>query len=150
VREASERAVHSAVVDYGRTIKDLAAADIFPGDMLLKNFGVTRHGRVVFYDYDELTLLRDCNFRVMPEPTTPEQEMASEPWFSVGEADIFPEEFRSFLGLSGELRELFESRHSEIYEAGFWSSIQDRIAAGELIDILPYGPGQRLRPSADV
>jgi isocitrate dehydrogenase kinase/phosphatase len=150
VREASERAVRSAVVDYGRTIKDLAAADIFPGDMLLKNFGVTRHGRVVFYDYDELTLLRDCNFRVMPEPTTPEQEMASEPWFSVGEADIFPEEFRSFLGLSGELRELFESRHSEIYEAGFWSSIQDRIAAGELIDILPYGAGQRLRPSADV
>ena len=145
VREASDRAISAAVVDYGRTIKDLAAADIFPGDMLLKNFGVTRHGRVVFYDYDELTLLRDCNFRVMPEPTTPEQEMASEPWFSVGEADIFPEEFRSFLGLSGDLREIFEKHHANIYEAGFWTSIQDRIAAGELIDILPYGPGQRLR-----
>ncbi|MDH3397074.1 MAG: bifunctional isocitrate dehydrogenase kinase/phosphatase [Acidimicrobiia bacterium] len=145
VREASDRAAREAVTDYGQTIKDLAAADIFPGDMLLKNFGVTRHGRVVFYDYDELTLLRECNFRVMPEPSTPDQEMASEPWFSVGESDIFPEEFRSFLGLSGELRELFDSRHSEIYEAGFWRSIQDRIAAGELIDILPYGPGQRLR-----
>jgi isocitrate dehydrogenase kinase/phosphatase len=145
VQEASEPAARAAVTDYGQTIKDLAAADIFPGDMLLKNFGVTRHGRVVFYDYDELTLLRECTFRVMPEPTTPEQEMAAEPWFSVGESDIFPEEFRSFLGLKGELREVFESRHSEIFEAGFWRSIQDRIAAGELIDILPYGNDRRLR-----
>jgi isocitrate dehydrogenase kinase/phosphatase len=146
IREASERAVEEAVLDYGQTIKDLAAADIFPGDMLLKNFGVTRHGRVVFYDYDELTLLRDCNFRIMPEPTTPEQEMASEPWYSVGESDIFPEEFRSFLGLGGKLRTLFEEHHAEIYEADFWRSIQDRITAGELIDILPYGSAQRLRP----
>ncbi len=145
VQEASEPAARAAVTDYGQTIKDLAAADIFPGDMLFKNFGVTRHGRVVFYDYDELTLLRECTFRVMPEPTTPEQEMAAEPWFSVRESDIFPEEFRSFLGLKGELREVFESRHSEIFEAGFWRSIQDRIAAGELIDILPYGNDRRLR-----
>jgi isocitrate dehydrogenase kinase/phosphatase len=145
VREASEQAARDAVVDYGQTIKDLASADIFPGDMLLKNFGVTRHGRVVFYDYDELTLLRECNFRVMPEPTTPEEELASEPWFSVGESDIFPEEFRSFLGLTGALRELFETRHSEIYEAAFWQSIQERIAAGELIDILPYQNSQRLQ-----
>ncbi|MGZ5382438.1 MAG: bifunctional isocitrate dehydrogenase kinase/phosphatase [Acidimicrobiia bacterium] len=145
VREASEQAAREAVSDYGQNIKDLAAADIFPGDMLLKNFGVTRHGRVVFYDYDELTLLRQCNFRVMPEPTTPEEEMASEPWFSVGENDIFPSEFRAFLGLSGQLRELFESRHSEIYEPEFWQSIQERIAAGEIIDILPYGSRQRLR-----
>ncbi len=144
VREASDQAAHSAVSDYGQTIKDLAAADIFPGDMLLKNFGVTRHGRVVFYDYDELTLLRECNFRVMPEPTTPEEEMAADPWYSVAGNDIFPEEFRAFLGLRGELRELFESLHSEIYDAGFWKSIQDRIAAGELIDILPYGSGRRL------
>ena len=71
--------------------------------------------------------------------------MASEPWFTVGESDIFPEEFRSFLGLSRELRELFEDQHAEIYKAGFWTSIQDRIGAGELIDILPYGPGQRLQ-----
>jgi isocitrate dehydrogenase kinase/phosphatase len=145
VREASEQAAREAVSDYGQNIKDLAAADIFPGDMLLKNFGVTRHGRVVFYDYDELTLLRQCNFRVMPEPTTPEDEMASEPWFSVGENDVFPAEFRAFLGLSGELRELFENRHSEIYEPEFWQSIQERIAAGEIIDILPYGSRQRLR-----
>lgn len=145
VREASEQAARDAVSDYGQNIKDLAAADIFPGDMLLKNFGVTRHGRVVFYDYDELTLLRQCNFRVMPEPTTPEEEMASEPWFSVGKNDIFPAEFRAFLGLSGELRELFENRHSEIYEPEFWQSIQERIAAGEIIDILPYGSRRRLR-----
>lgn len=145
VREAGDRAARAAIIDYGQTIKDLAAADIFPGDMLLKNFGVTRHDRVVFYDYDELTLLRECNFRVMPEPATPEQEMAAEPWFSVGESDIFPEEFRSYLGLSGELRALFESHHSDIYEARFWNSIQGRIAAGELIDILPYGPGKRMR-----
>ena len=93
--------MESAARDYGRAIKDLAASNIFPGDILTKNFGVTRHGRVVFYDYDELCFLTDCNFRDMPQPTTPEQEMAAEPWFWVRENDIFPEEFPQFLSLPG-------------------------------------------------
>src|SRR5216110_3097240 len=99
------------VLDYGQCICDLAATNIFPGDVLLKNFGVTRHGRVIFYDYDELSTLTDCNFRRMPEPRTLEEEMAAEPWFYVGPHDLFPEEFPRFLGLYGELRDVFLKAH---------------------------------------
>ncbi len=97
--EADAEAGAAAARDYGQAIKDLASSNIFPGDIFTKNFGVTRHGRVVFYDYDELSFLLDCNFRDMPQPTTHEQEMAAEPWFSVRENDIFPEEFPNFLSL---------------------------------------------------
>ena len=97
LRDADEAAACEAVLDYGNAIKDLAAADIFTGDMLLKNFGVTRHGRVICYDYDELCLLSECSFRRLPQPTSIEEEFAAEPWFHVGEMDVFPEEFRAFL-----------------------------------------------------
>jgi isocitrate dehydrogenase kinase/phosphatase len=134
----------TAVMDYGNAIKDLAASNIFPGDLLLKNFGVTRHGRVVFYDYDELCLLSICNFRVMPQPRTYEEEISSEVWFGVGNNDVFPEEFRSFLGLNESLRDTFIEHHGDLLEARFWRRIQSRIDAGENIDILPYGPHPRL------
>src|SRR4029453_16491840 len=94
IREADEAAVREAVIDYGQALKDLAVTNIFPGDILLKNFGVTRHGRVVFYDYDELCLLTNCIFRTMPQPRNAEEELAAEPWFAVGEHDIFPEELQ--------------------------------------------------------
>ena len=95
------------MLDYGQAIKDLAAANIFTGDMLLKNFGVTRHGRVIFYDYDELCLLTECHFRAIPQARHDEDEYSAEPWFSVGEHDIFPEEFRAFLTLPGRPGEAF-------------------------------------------
>ena len=113
--EADKASVEAAARDYGRAIKDLAASNIFPGDILTKNFGVTRHGRVVFYDYDELCFLTDCNFRDMPQPTTPEQEMAAEPWFSVRENDIFPEEFPQFLSLPGSARTSLFERHADLF-----------------------------------
>ena len=103
------RRPRDAVLDYGNAIKDLAGANIFTGDMLLKNFGVTRHGRVIFYDYDELCLLTDCVFRTLPQATTPDQEMAAEPWFYVGENDVFPEEFDAFMVPPGRLRNAFLS-----------------------------------------
>src|SRR6185295_8711290 len=99
--EATEHEAMEAVRDYGDAVKELASANIFPGDFLLKNFGVTRHGRVVFYDYDELCLMTECNFRRMPPAQTTEDELSAEPWFTVGENDIFPEEFSRFLGLAG-------------------------------------------------
>jgi isocitrate dehydrogenase kinase/phosphatase len=136
----------SAVVDWGRSLKDLAAADIFPGDVLLKNFGVTRHGRVVSYDYDELRALTGCNFRPLPEARTEEQEMAAEPWYTVGEDDIFPEELRTFLGLDGELRAAFLGEHADLFDAGFWRAMQERNRQGEVIDFFPYGEARRLRP----
>ena len=107
------------MLDYGNAIKDLAAADIFTGDMLLKNFGVTRHGRVICYDYDELCLLSECRFRRLPQPASIEEEFAAEPWFHVGEQDVFPEEFRAFLVPPGPVREAFLAAHGDLLT---WSS----------------------------
>ncbi len=144
VEEATEEAARRAVVDYGNSIKDMAATNIFPGDMMLKNFGVTRHGRVIFYDYDELCLLTSCNFRRVPKSRSYEDALASEPWFSIGENDVFPEEFRHFMGLTGELEEVFLSKHADLLSVDFWQNMQSRIAAGESILILPYDESKRL------
>jgi isocitrate dehydrogenase kinase/phosphatase len=144
LKQVDEARAQAAAVDYGNAIKDLAASNIFPGDLLLKNFGVTRHGRVVFYDYDELCLLSICNFRVMPQPKTYEEEISSDVWFGVGSNDVFPEEFRRFLGLDGPVREIFIEHHEDLFKAHFWRRIQSRIDTGEYIDIFPYRPSNRL------
>jgi isocitrate dehydrogenase kinase/phosphatase len=134
----------AAVVDYGNAIKDMAASNIFPGDMLLKNFGVTRHGRVVFYDYDELCLLTTCNFRALPQSRNYDEEMFDEPWFGVGRDDVFPEQLQNYIGLQGSLREIFLKHHKDLFDVAFWHQIQSHINAGKTIDIFPYEPGNRL------
>jgi len=146
VREAPPELARAAVVDWGRALKDLAAAGIFPGDVLLKNFGVTRHGRVISYDYDELSALADCNFLPLPVPRDDEQELAAEPWYTVGENDVFPEELERFLGLEGELRAAFEREHADLFDPAFWRGMQERHRRGEVIDFFPYGEARRLRP----
>ena len=133
-----------AILDYGAAIKELAAANIFTGDMLLKNFGVTRHGRVIFYDYDELCLLTDCNFRTIPTTDDPLLEMAADPWFSVGERDVFPEEFRAFFLLPGPLGEAFLAQHADLLDVEFWRRMQTRQTNGEVVDVLPYREERRL------
>lgn len=145
LRSAPADAARAAVLDYGRAIKDLAQTNIFPGDLLPKNFGVTRHGRVVFYDYDELCMLTDCNFRDIPAPQDEVDEMRGEPSFYVGPNDVFPEEFIRFLGLPDKLREVFVREHGDLLNPRFWRSVQNRIREGELIDIFPYPPEKRLR-----
>lgn len=135
---ASEDQIEEVLDDYGRAIKQLAAANIFPGDMLLKNFGVTRHGRVVFYDYDEISYLTEMNFRYIPEARYPEDEMASEPWYSVGPNDVFPEEFPRFLFADIRHRRLFAKLHGNLYDARYWQSLQEQIRAGTVIDVFPY------------
>ncbi len=150
VREADADAARAAVEDYGYALKDLAATNIFPGDILLKNFGVTRQGRVVFYDYDELCLLTSCTFRALPPPASFEEEIAAEPWFSVGEHDIFPEELRRFLGLHAALRDIFMEQHADLFDAQFWHRVQARLQAGEVLDIFPYAQSERLRAGAAV
>jgi isocitrate dehydrogenase kinase/phosphatase len=134
-----------AIIDYGNAIKDLAAANIFTGDMLLKNFGVTRHGRVIFYDYDELCLLTECHFRVMPEARTVEEEMAAEPWFHVHERDVFPEEFRPVVSLPGPLGEAFSERHNDLLDVAYWRDMQERQLSGEVVDVMPYREDRRLK-----
>ena len=138
LRNATDEQVEEVMDEYGNAIKQLAAANIFPGDMLLKNFGVTRHGRVVFYDYDEIVPLTDCHFRILPKPRTEEEEMASTPWYSVGPNDIFPEEFPLFFSGNQRARRVFDTLHSDIYEASFWTGLQDKIHAGYVEDFFPY------------
>jgi isocitrate dehydrogenase kinase/phosphatase len=144
LQNVDEARARAAVVDYGNAIKDMAASNIFPGDMLLKNFGVTRHGRVVFYDYDELCLLSTCNFRVMPQPRSYDEEMSDEPWYGVGQDDVFPEELQYFIGLQGSLRKTFLEHHKDLFDVVFWQQIQSRINAGTIIDIFPYEQSNRL------
>ncbi len=131
----------AALDEYGQAIKQLAAANIFPGDMLLKNFGVTRHGRVVFYDYDEISYLTEVNFRKIPEPQTYEQEMASEPWYTIAPEDVFPEEFATFLFPSVQIRREFAKLHGDLFEADYWKGLQERIREGQMMEFFPYKAG---------
>lgn len=133
-----------AMREYGQAIKDMIAGNIFPGDMLYKNFGMTRQGRVVFYDYDEVAYLTDCNFRKVPEPRTPEDEMASEPWYSVAPNDIFPEEFGTFLLGNPKVRPGFLKYHADLLGPEYWQDKQSRIKKGELVDVFPYPERYRL------
>jgi len=143
LQDASDDEVDAVMNDYGKSIKELAAANIFPGDMLLKNFGVTRHGRVVFYDYDEIQPLLECNFRKIPPPRDDYEEMSSRPWYSVGPNDVFPEEFRLFFSGNQRARKAFDARHSEIYDADFWTGLQQRIRDGHVDDFYPYPRAMR-------
>jgi isocitrate dehydrogenase kinase/phosphatase len=145
LRDAEGDAARDIVIDYGHAIKDLAAADIFTGDMLAKNFGVTRHGRVICYDYDELCLLSECRFRRIPAPASPEDEFAAEPWFYVAEQDVFPEEFKAFLVPPGRLRDDFLSEHRDLLHLDFWQGVQRQLAQGEVVDVFPYRRDARLQ-----
>jgi isocitrate dehydrogenase kinase/phosphatase len=143
LKDATPQQVEHAVVEYGNAIKDLVAANIFPGDMLWKNFGVTRHGKVVFYDYDEIEYITDCNFRKVPAPRNEEDEMSGEVWYSVGKHDVFPETFGPFLLGNQAVREVFMKHHADLLDAGFWQAHKERIAAGHVHDVFPYDPERR-------
>jgi isocitrate dehydrogenase kinase/phosphatase len=135
--------VERAVIEYGNAIKDLVAANIFPGDMLWKNFGVTRNGKVVFYDYDEIEYITDCNFRRVPPPRNEEDEMSGEIWYSVGPHDVFPETFGPFLLGNPGVREVFMRHHPDLLDAAFWQSHKARIESGHVFDVFPYEPEKR-------
>ena len=138
--------IERVVLEYGNAIKDLVAANIFPGDMLWKNFGVTRHGKVVFYDYDEIEYLTDCNFRKLPQPRTEEEEMSGEIWYKVGPKDVFPETFGPFLLGNPLVREAFMRHHAELLEPSFWQAHKERIQAGYVHDVFPYEQDKRFNP----
>ena len=138
-REQIER----GVIEYGNAIKDLVAANIFPGDMLWKNFGITRHGKVVFYDYDEIEYITDCRFRQVPAPRNEEDEMSGEVWYSVGPKDVFPETFEPFLLGNPAVRAIFMKHHADLLDAAFWQSHKERILAGHVFDVFPYDRHKR-------
>ena len=138
LEDADQERIDGLIRGYGEAIKELAAANIFAGDLLFKNFGVTPLGRVVFYDYDEVVYLTDCHFRKIPPPRFPEDELASEPWYSVGANDIFPEEFASFLLGDPRIRKAFLTYHRDLLEVDFWIDKQEKIRKGILEDVFPY------------
>ncbi len=145
LRQVSGEAARMAVHDFGQAIKDLAANGIFPGELLPKNFGVTRHSRVVCYDYDELSFLNDFTFRELPPPVFDEDDLSDESWFGVGARDLFPEEFRRFIGLPNNLIEVLEHNHGEIFDVAYWHDMQARVTGGEIFDIFPYHSSRRLQ-----
>jgi len=138
-REQMER----GVIEYGNALKDLIAANIFPGDMLWKNFGITRHGKVVFYDYDEIEAITDCIFRKVPAARNEEDEMSGEIWYTVGPHDVFPETFGPFLLGNPAVREVFMKHHANLLDAAFWQKNKDRILQGHLFDVFPYEQSKR-------
>ena len=140
---ARQDEMEEVVDEYGNAIKQLAAANIFAGDMLLKNFGVTRHKRVVFYDYDEIGLLTEYNFRRMPKAQNTEEMYAPEPWFAIGPRDVFPEEFRHFLIGNVDIEEIFVRLHSDLFDVEFWYEMQEKQRRNEILDVYPYRRKQR-------
>ncbi len=143
LREAEPAAAEAAIIDYGNALRDLAASNVFPGDLLLKNFGVTSHGRVIFYDYDELCLVTDCVFRDLPQPRFEEEETSAEPWFHCGPRDVFPEQWLQFLSIPQALREVFIRHHSELLTAAWW-----RAQSARLLEAVP-APGYRRAPAVE-
>ncbi|AMO23527.1 bifunctional isocitrate dehydrogenase kinase/phosphatase [Ramlibacter solisilvae] len=135
--------IERAVIEYGNAIKDLVSANIFPGDMLWKNFGVTRNGKVVFYDYDEIEYLTDCNFRKVPKAHNEEEELSGEVWYNVGPRDVFPETFGPFLLGNTAVREVFMQHHGDLLDPAFWLDRKDRILAGHVHDVFPYDRAKR-------
>lgn len=138
IRSAPPEQAEQAVLDYGQAIRDLAYTNIFAGDLLLKNFGVTRHGRVIFYDYDELCLVTDCRFRDLPQADSYEDEMRAETWYYVADNDVFPETFINFLGFDEKLKAAFLATHGEVLTAEWWRGVQEKIKANEVLEVLPY------------
>lgn len=150
IRNAPSDEATRVIVDYGAAIKNLAASNIFPGDMLLKNFGVTSRGRVVFYDYDEIRNITECTFRRFPQSDDPYDDMSETPTFGVGPNDVFPEELGRFLGLRGAVKEAFYAHHADLFDTGFWLTVQRRIESGETIEILPYRRSRSLEPTKPI
>ncbi|MFT0849272.1 bifunctional isocitrate dehydrogenase kinase/phosphatase [Achromobacter sp. F4_2707] len=144
LQRATDTALETAIKGYGDAIKELAAANIFPGDMLYKNFGVTRLGRVVFYDYDEIQHMTEMNFRVIPPAPNEEAELASEPWYPVDANDVFPEEFQYFLLGNPRVKAAFLKHHADLLDAAWWQACRTRVIQGRLGDIFPYPPERRL------
>ena len=142
---ATETQLETVIRDYGDAIKQLAAANIFPGDFLYKNFGVTQLGRVVFYDYDEISYMTECNFRKIPPPRFPEDEFSSEPWYSIEPNDVFPEEFGTFLLTNPKIRKIFMKYHKDLLSAAYWQKKKDNIQNGIYEDVFPYPENLRFK-----
>jgi isocitrate dehydrogenase kinase/phosphatase len=150
LEQAGQEQALEAALDYGYAIKEMAAANVFPGDMLTKNFGVTRHGRCIFYDYDEIVLLTRCHFREKPKAETFEQIYAARPWYDIGPDDVFPEEFRYFMIGREDIRDEFNRVHGDLFTAQWWQEMQKKIRNGDFLHTFPYPIAERFDDSREV
>ena len=146
IEKANEEKVDRAIFEYGNAIKQLMSANIFPGDLLYKNFGLTKNGRVVFYDYDEIQYITECVFRSVPPAINPEDELSGEPWYSIGPNDVFPEEFETFLLSNQKIKKPFLKYHSELLNPDYWKMQQEKIKRGFFEDVFPYSEEERFTP----
>jgi isocitrate dehydrogenase kinase/phosphatase len=146
LERASRAERDRAIDDYGEAIAELARANIFAGDLLFKNFGVTRFGRVVFYDYDEIEYVTDCTFRRIPPPPPGFDECSADVWYPVGPRDVFPEEFATFVLTDARHREAFLRRHAYLLDAAWWQDVQRSIAGGLVPEVLSYPDSVRFVP----
>jgi isocitrate dehydrogenase kinase/phosphatase len=137
-KDGDLEALEHGVIEYGNAIKELVGVNIFPGDMLYKNFGVTRHGRVVFYDYDEIEYITDCNFRAIPQARNEEDEMSAEPWYSIAKNDVFPEQLGVFLLANPNIRKVFMEHHADLLTPEYWQARKQRLMEGQVEDVFPY------------
>ncbi len=144
LHEVPSSEAERVLLDYGQALKDLARSNLFPGDLLLKNFGVSRSGRVVFYDYDELCLVTECRFRKLPTARHHEEEIADGAWFHVGEHDVFPEQFPRFLGLDAQRRKALFTAHGETFDPEWWQALSARLQSGAYVDVPPYPQSARV------
>jgi len=134
-----------AVLDYGAAIRDLAAAGLFVGDYMTKNFGVSQYTRVILYDYDDMDDLVNWNFRSLPEPPEWAELLPYEDWLSKGPFDVFPEhDFRKF-AVPEQYLEFFTRHHGELLNPGFWNRIKSELREGHVPDFYPYPGSKRLR-----
>ena len=146
IEKANEEKVDRVIFEYGNAIKQLMSANIFPGDLLYKNFGLTKNGRVVFYDYDEIQYITECIFRSVPPANNPEDELSGEPWYSIGPNDVFPEEFETFLLSNQKTKKPFLKYHSELLNPDYWKMQQEKIKRGFFEDVFPYSEEERFTP----
>ena len=137
--------VDDVIRDYGNALRELAIANIFPGDMLFKNFGITRAGRVVFYDYDEIEYMTDCDFRRIPPPLAPEYELSGEAWYTGHKNEVYPEEFGTFLLTRADMRAAFMKYHADLLHPEFWQQTKARIQRGIVEDFFPYPQDTRFK-----
>ena len=128
-----------AMREYGNALKELAAVNIFAGDLLFKNFGVTRFGRVVFYDYDEIEYLADCNFRRIPPPPPGWDDMSDDVWYRRRPARHLSRGVRDVpADRPADARVLSRGFHADLLDAAWWQAMQREIRTGRLVEVLSY------------
>ncbi|NEP62530.1 MAG: bifunctional isocitrate dehydrogenase kinase/phosphatase [Symploca sp. SIO2G7] len=145
IQEVKSAAAERIILDYGQAIRDMARSNLFPGDLFLKNFGVTASQRVIFYDFDEVSRVTDCNFRRIPPARSEHELMSEERWFNVEPGDAFPEQFEQFMDLSPEHRAFFAQHHGELFDPSWWQTLHARLIEHPAGDVSPYSDSVRLR-----